>query len=376
MMKTKIFIWGVLDVFLAFFFLQYFSFFTFQTFAETGEVLSGEDITSSVPFSKGEEGGSEEQNPVDSDPSVPQSGTAPLQGEPSHFGPPSEGGLKGGLIEEETTPQNDNMEQSTTENTPATWENVTGTGLNILEISPDNQVLSWSGIDSWELLTWINTRQSRQLIDTGVATGGGVPQLQITEVYFDGHDERIEITNNGTEDFSGNLTIIWAKAVPVTIASANIPAEESVLIGDSFSMLINQNKVIQNNIWLNIYDTQTMNIQLEYSWTQLDTFQVDEATIKQANSLKKTSLHRFNDTNEVMIASWRYSDNVLSGFTANPWKVWMSTDEWNSTWNNTWNSWTWTNTGTGTNTFLKSMPMISSILKSPISHRRRVFHEW
>ncbi len=36
-----------------------------------------------------------------SDPSVPQSGTAPLQGEPSRFGPPSEGGIKGGSYQGE-----------------------------------------------------------------------------------------------------------------------------------------------------------------------------------------------------------------------------------------------------------------------------------
>ncbi len=35
------------------------------------------------------------------DPSVPQSGTAPLQGEPSRFGPPLEGGMKGGSCEQE-----------------------------------------------------------------------------------------------------------------------------------------------------------------------------------------------------------------------------------------------------------------------------------
>lgn len=43
------------------------------------------------------------------------------------------------------------------------------------------------------------------------------PYLQITEVYVDGTDEWIEITNQGEQMFSGNITIQGVKSTPLTI---------------------------------------------------------------------------------------------------------------------------------------------------------------
>lgn len=43
------------------------------------------------------------------------------------------------------------------------------------------------------------------------------PYLQITEVYVDGTDEWIEITNQGEQMFSGNITIQGVKSTALTI---------------------------------------------------------------------------------------------------------------------------------------------------------------
>ena len=52
---------------------------------------------------------------------------------------------------------------------------------------------------------------------TGEITSLTPPYLQITEVYVDGTDEWIEITNQGEQMFSGNITIQGVKSTALTI---------------------------------------------------------------------------------------------------------------------------------------------------------------
>jgi len=50
---------------------------------------------------------------------------------------------------------------------------------------------------------------------------GTIPKLIISEVYYDGTDERVEITNIGDDNFQGNLILSGVKStlVPLTDVS-------------------------------------------------------------------------------------------------------------------------------------------------------------
>lgn len=48
------------------------------------------------------------------------------------------------------------------------------------------------------------------------------PYLHITEVYVDGTDEWIEITNEGEQLFSGSITLQGVKSTPLIIRNITI----------------------------------------------------------------------------------------------------------------------------------------------------------
>jgi hypothetical protein len=60
------------------------------------------------------------------------------------------------------------------------------------------------------------------------------PSLSVTEVWFDGTDERIEIMNMWNEAYSGEATIVWVKTTPLTIP-LYVNAHEMVLIWDAMA---------------------------------------------------------------------------------------------------------------------------------------------
>jgi hypothetical protein len=63
------------------------------------------------------------------------------------------------------------------------------------------------------------------------------PQLKITEVYRDGTDEWIEITNLDDQIYSFSLTISGAKSTPITISNFSIQANQSIILGDNCSII-------------------------------------------------------------------------------------------------------------------------------------------
>lgn len=216
-----------------------------------------------------------------------------------------------------------------------------------------NQMLSWASNDSQELESIIITGQSSQVIDTGASiqkfsestptvSPSITPNLVITEVYFDWNDERVEIMNQGTENFSGNLKIIGAKSSEIFLENMEISVGENIIIGDKKLMIENKEKIKKENLEMKIADTKAIHIQLDFSGTIIDTFSVSEDEVNIANTQGKTSFQRFSDTQEIVITSWNYVDNVLSGYIANPWTVYRSTDEWQDWWENWWESW-WEN---------------------------------
>lgn len=77
--------------------------------------------------------------------------------------------------------------------------------------------------------------------------------IRITEVWFDGNDERIEITNIWNIPFSGIFQVSWAKSTLLSFTSYILPGE-SFLLGDSFSHLTGDHFFLTGQ-WLSLPDT-------------------------------------------------------------------------------------------------------------------------
>lgn len=64
-----------------------------------------------------------------------------------------------------------------------------------------------------------------------------VVALRITEVFIDGSDEYIELTNTSTMPFSGGVTIQGVKFQPLIIPALELSSGQSIVLGDSLSFL-------------------------------------------------------------------------------------------------------------------------------------------
>jgi hypothetical protein len=62
-------------------------------------------------------------------------------------------------------------------------------------------------------------------------------RLILSEVYFDGTDEWIEITNIGDGNFSGNLTLVGVKSTPLSLINISLLVGESKIFGDNVSQV-------------------------------------------------------------------------------------------------------------------------------------------
>ena len=61
--------------------------------------------------------------------------------------------------------------------------------------------------------------------------------LMISEIYFAGTDERVEILNQGDTPFSGVVTLSGVKSTPVVIPMT-IPAQGVVVVGDTMNEIV------------------------------------------------------------------------------------------------------------------------------------------
>jgi endonuclease YncB( thermonuclease family) len=169
-------------------------------------------------------------------------------------------------------------------------------------------------IISWSDYTWNWTWNSN------------LPQLSITEVFFDWTDEWIEITNFGTWIFTWDLKIYWATASPFDLNNIFIPRDRSLIISDDNKYFIDN-----SNIWirpLSISDTSAISINLFYSWQILDSFYVPQNFVNSINNLK-TSFERvinsWNLITTITNTGRTYNikpEYILWWYIANPWKVW------------------------------------------------------
>ncbi len=222
--------------------------------------------------------------------------------------------------------------------------------LNAISDMPSWETpLSWWITDSplWQELTWVDSIGEAETsvwgigdISGGIGGGFGLSQdilssdflvtsnsspiteLIISEVFFDGSDEWLEISNIWSEDFSWNLTLTGI-GIHATIYS-NIASKQSIVIaksGKTYDYFTDQS-VIQNYVSMGFTDTKQIDFSLLYSWDTIDSFTVDTWIVAGLND-KLTSLEKIKQNENYLITGAIVSrtSNVKTGYIANPGKL-------------------------------------------------------
>ncbi len=203
---------------------------------------------------------------------------------------------------------------------------LTGDGQTMTEVDS-------GGVDSsWLDCTWIdipllsgNQRQGTGGMEQGTGDQDTwtwsikpepISHVIISEVYFDGTDERIEITNIGDRNFQGNVTLAGVKSTPLSLTNISLIAGESKVFGDNLSQVSWNRFIGKTGLSLNLIDTAPINIQLSISGQIEDSFLVDQYWVDLYND-KKTSFEKIGGI-VTRTTSGRVA-NALSGYIINPW---------------------------------------------------------
>ena len=211
---------------------------------------------------------------------------------------------------------------------PVTWQELTqvdtGEELVLPLASTGDANLPLSGdvlpisIQSWSY-------SGEVFLETGVIpeTGNIVPPtpplLLISEIFFDGSDERLELTNLGSVDFSGAIQLTGI-GINTTLFVA-INSWWSIVIGRTgrtFSYILDMS-VIGYFATMGFTDTKMISVNLFRSGQLLDSFYADTGMVTHYND-KLTSLERVRLSGTYMI-TWTTLDrqlNVSSAYLANP----------------------------------------------------------
>ncbi|MEI6672478.1 MAG: hypothetical protein WCL02_03875 [bacterium] len=137
----------------------------------------------------------------------------------------------------------------------------------------------------------------------------------MTEIYYDGTDEWIEITNIGNGNFQGNITLVGVKSTPLVLTNISFLSGESKIFGDTLAMVSGTLFIGKTGLALNIIDTEAINIQMSVSGQVQDTFTVDQIQVALYND-KKTSFEKVYGL--VLPVHAERITNALSGYTINP----------------------------------------------------------
>ena len=171
---------------------------------------------------------------------------------------------------------------------------------------------------SWEVF-WGNTNIT-WAIQTGLADQipqSDVPNLLISEVYYDGTDERIEISNIGISDFSGKIQISGSISLSTQVL---LPIRQSILLikpsADYSRIDITVPRVTTSTFGLT--DTKAINLILSTSGQILDSFVADTGLVVKLDN-KKTSIQKTYLSGQRIITWTIVPVNVISPYIANPW---------------------------------------------------------
>lgn len=142
---------------------------------------------------------------------------------------------------------------------------------------------------------------------TETTNESAMSKLIISEVYFDGNDEFIEITNVWNKDFDWEITLVyWSKTL---ITSLQIEKKKSFVLSQA-----------DNSLTFWIIDTKAIEIILKQWDKELDSFFVEESEVKKLND-KKTSFEKKYENSELIIVPTiaERVKNISDGKVANPW---------------------------------------------------------
>ena len=211
-----------------------------------------------------------------------------------------------------------------------------------------------------------------------------LPNLIISEVYWLWSYEWIEITNLSDEDFSGKISLSWAKSSLYT-KNLNIPAYSSIILAEKNDIgLIDTWVLLVDNASFSIYDSHGFWISLIYSGTEIDFFTGDLETVTNHQvpaSQPRPSIQKiYNNWREMQISTNEDICNI-TWYIANPWKIiiqdwnprignWPS-NSFNCFWDGenpgsgdnswTWNSqWTWNQAWSGNQAWSENITWWSS----------------
>ena len=176
-----------------------------------------------------------------------------------------------------------------------------------------------------------------------------LPQLHITEIRIDGTDEYVEITN-WWPLFSGEIQLVWIKWWSTILsASIYIDTYQSVVIGDSWLMIVWSSWVFLPNQWLSMTDTSALIVSLVYGGQVLDMVQLSAEQVKSSDN-RKASWEYSHITKDWLIATGLTNYSIITWEYGNPGVVrWLT--RWvvvvsypTITWSDiimTWSSWDW-----------------------------------
>lgn len=184
---------------------------------------------------------------------------------------------------------------------------------------------SW-GDFSWTDIPLLSGETTLETGDRGEGTGDQEPwtwnlepdpifHLIISEVYYDGTDEWIEITNIGDSNFQGTFTIAGVKSSLLTLTDVSLLSGQSKIFGDTLSQVSGNRFIGKTGLSLNMIDTAPIVIQLTVSGQVGDEFLVDSYRVNFYND-KKTSFEKLNGVS-TRVQTGRIV-NALSGYMINP----------------------------------------------------------
>ena len=143
------------------------------------------------------------------------------------------------------------------------------------------------------------------------------PNLIISEVYYDGTDERIEISNIGISDFSGKIQISGSISLSTQVL---LPIRQSILLikpsADYARIDLGVPRVTTSTFGLT--DTKAINLILSTSGQILDSFVADTGLVVKLDN-KKTSIQKTYLSGQRIITWTIVPVNVISPYVANPW---------------------------------------------------------
>ena len=157
-----------------------------------------------------------------------------------------------------------------------------------------------------------------------------ISELIISEVYYDGTDEWIEIYNIGNKDFSWNIELSWARTKTQIYENIQIPANNFLIIANSDEMFeFSWDVNIILNTWnykkFSIADTKEIQIFLILSWEIVDDFYAHEYRVKHRND-EKISFQKVISQGRFVV-TWSYLSEDEDRQNISPW-FWVVAKQW------------------------------------------------